>query len=170
MPWPPRFCADCGSPLESPGTGHASSCRTCGVVHYRNAKPCAGVLIERSGRVLLARRAVEPRLGAWDVVGGFLKPDESPQAAARREALEETGMQVVVGELLGMYVDRYGEHPGSDFTLNLYFRARCAAGDPVARSDVRELRWFAEGELPPVMAFAHQRELLSVWRRRVGGA
>ena len=167
MPWPPRFCADCGSPLETEGTSRAAVCASCGVVHYRNAKPCAGVLIQRGGRVLLARRAVEPRLGAWDVIGGFVRPDESPQAAARREAHEETGLRVELGELLGIYVDRYGAHPGADYTLNLYFLAGCRQGEPVASSDVSELSWFEPGQLPRAMAFSHQHELLDVWRQKI---
>lgn len=140
------------------------ACPRCGAIQYRNAKPCAGVLLEREGKVLLARRGIEPRLGAWDVVGGFVKPHELPAETARRETLEETGLDVQLGELFGMYLDRYGDDEGDDITLNLYYLATAPAGEPVAASDVAELRWFGPDELPEVLAFEHERHLLAAWR------
>ena len=166
MTWPPSYCSDCGGRLPPAVDGESAiRCRACGAWLYRNAKPCAGVLIEREGRVLLARRGVEPRKGAWDVVGGFVRPEEHPAQAAIREAMEETGLDVVLREVVGMFVDRYGDGPGSDFTLNIYFRASAVAGEPAADSDVTELRWFAAGELPAAMAFDHETEVLAAWRR-----
>lgn len=140
------------------------ACPRCGATQYRNAKPCAGVLLEREGKVLLARRGIEPRLGTWDVVGGFVKPDELPAETARRETLEETGLDVQLGELFGMYLDRYGDDEGDDITLNLYYLATAPAGEPVAASDVAELRWFGPDELPEALAFEHEHRLLAAWR------
>jgi 8-oxo-dGTP diphosphatase len=130
-----------------------------------NAKPCAGALIERDGRVLLGRRAGEPRQGNWDVIGGFLEPQEHPAEAAVREALEETGLEVSLGELFGIYIDTYGDD--NLYTFNVYYRALAPTGDPRPTSDVSELRWFAPAELPADLAFPHENELLSLWARYV---
>ncbi|MFN2114511.1 MAG: NUDIX hydrolase [Anaerolineae bacterium] len=164
MPWPLRYCPSCGAPLE-PTSLSRQQCCACGDVHYRNAKPCAGALITRGdGSLLLARRAVEPHRGAWDVVGGFVHPDEVPAAAAAREVLEETGLAVRIGEMVGVFVDQYGETAGADYTLNVYYLAEVDDSvEPVPTSDVSELRWFAPGELPTEMAFPHERQVLDAW-------
>jgi ADP-ribose pyrophosphatase YjhB (NUDIX family) len=163
--WPFRFCPNCGQPLDPPSGRHEQHCHACGDTQYHNAKPCAGVLITRDGRVLLARRAHEPHQGTWDVVGGFLHPHEHPENGARREAKEETGLDIRLGDLLAVYMDRYGDN--GDCTLNLYYIAEAPAGDVVAASDASELRWFSPDELPTDVAFEHQIELLEKWTRHV---
>ena len=97
--------------------------------------------------MLLARRAVEPELGKWDLPGGFLEEGEEPLAGLRRELREETGLEVEPLSFLGAWVDTYGDGEGAIATLNLYWLAR-AAGEPHAADDVAELRWFAADELP----------------------
>ncbi len=198
MAWPPRFCESCGARVS--GTRVAESrvrdrhsgevdeplplyttCPGCGALRWRNAKPCAGVLIERDGAVLLARRGVPPRRDHWDVVGGFLRPDEHPEDGARREALEETGLHVQLNGLLGIWIDRYddGTHPAAGdpagpsydglFTLNIYYRARIAPGTvPRAADDVSELRFFRPDQWPTDLAFKHEHALLEAWTRHVG--
>lgn len=162
---PFRFCPYCAAALE-PIAGDpnlAARCRQCGAMHFRNAKPCVGALIERAGKLLLARRGVAPYQGEWDVVGGFLNVDEDPIAGARREALEETGLEVEVGPFLGAWIDRYGAD--GDYTLNLHYLAYAGPGEPVAQDDVAELRWFAPDEVPGDIAFENGRLAAAAWQR-----
>jgi ADP-ribose pyrophosphatase YjhB (NUDIX family) len=168
MRWPPRFCPDCGAPLPAPvpTQPHFVACAACDGRHWRNAKPCAGVLVVRDGRVLLGRRAAAPRAGLWDVIGGFLEPDEDPASGALREAREETGLALRLKRLVGMFPDTYGDD--GTYTLNIYFEAEPLAGEPVAASDVTELRWFAPDQLPDEMAFPHELDLLARWREMAG--
>ena len=74
-------CATCGAflPREPP-----VACPACGAQHWRNAKPCAGALVMRDGRLLLVRRSMDPWLGWWDIPGGFCEEDEHPILAAAR--------------------------------------------------------------------------------------
>jgi ADP-ribose pyrophosphatase YjhB (NUDIX family) len=99
-------------------------------------------------------------------VGGFVEPGETPAETALREAFEETGLQVRLGELLCIERDLYQSGAGiPDVTLNVYYRAQALDGVPVPASDVAELAWFPEDELPGEMAFPHEMAVLSHWRR-----
>ena len=162
----PRFCSNCAAPLPSPPP---VTCRACDTSHWLDAKPCAGALVARRGRVMLVRRAHEPWRGAWDIPGGFCGPREHPAVAAAREVREETGLTVRVGSVLGMWIDTYAPE-GKDadkVTLNIYFHAT-PEGAAVERTDpneVAEIRWFAPDELPADLAFPdHVPAVLRAWR------
>lgn len=162
-----RFCPRCAAELPGP---RPVRCASCGAEHWRNAKPCAGALVtDASGRLLLVQRALTPWHGHWDIPGGFCEPDELPADAAVREVREETGLQVVVADLVGMWIDRYGDGDDADLTLNCYFTAHVVgATTPVV--DPREsldARWFPPGGLPGRIAFPdHARDVLETWRSR----
>jgi 8-oxo-dGTP diphosphatase len=161
-----KFCPACSSALLPPPEPHGPQrCAACGAEHFRNSKPCAGALVMRNGRVLLARRAIEPFKDYWDIPGGFLHEDEHPEDAVRREILEETGLRVRLVGLLGIYMDRYGSGDAADWTLNIYYLAEPLDDeDPRAADDASELAWFAPDELPSAMAFKHEHQVIADWR------
>ena len=102
-----KFCSTCGSPrieLRVPdGDTHARHvCAECGRVHYVNPKVVVGCLPEWEHRILLCRRAIEPRYGLWTLPAGFLEIGESVVAGAARETLEEANARVEVGELYSL--------------------------------------------------------------------
>src|SRR2546429_509388 len=84
--------------------------------------PDTGVLVEQEGRVLLVRRRNEPGRGRWCLPCGFEDADESPEQAARREAREEAGLELVLDEVLGIY--HYTDDPRGAGIL-VVFRAHC---------------------------------------------
>jgi 8-oxo-dGTP diphosphatase len=162
------YCSECGVVLAS----HPPVvCVACGAEHWRNAKPCAGALVVRAGRVLLIRRAIEPWRGMWDIPGGFCDGEEHPEQTVRRELLEETGLEVRVTRLIGMWIDRYGDAaPGRlpEVTLNIYYEAEPVDdAEPVLDpSEALDHAWFAPDGLPAEVSFpAHTHEVLAAWRR-----
>jgi 8-oxo-dGTP diphosphatase len=154
-----RLCPRCGHELGWPAPGHAE-CPGCGSRYWANSAPAVEGLLVRDGRALLARRAVEPRRGYWDVPGGFLEEGEEPLDGLRREYREETGLEVEPVEWLGTHVEPYDNY----FVLGISWLVR-GDGEPQPADDVAELRWFGPDELPDEMAFAHQDELLRRWAR-----
>jgi ADP-ribose pyrophosphatase YjhB (NUDIX family) len=154
------FCGFCGGPLGPPDD-NLQPCAACGESHYHDAKPCSAVLVlDDAGRVLLARRALDPGRGQWDTPGGFCAPDETPEDCAIRELREETGCEIELTGFLGHIVDVYGED--GDHTLNALYTARIVRGVPRPADDVDELRWFALDALPLLseLAFANTAECL----------
>jgi 8-oxo-dGTP diphosphatase len=161
-----RTCPRCEGPLANDGA-HAVCRGACRSTYYANSAPCVSALVEDSaGRVLLAKRAVEPFLGFWDPPGGFLEEGEHPVDGLRRELLEETGIAAEPDRFVGAWMDTYGDAPDAAATLNLYWTVRLADGEPVAADDVAELRWFAAHELPSddELAFTTVRNALAAWR------
>lgn len=110
--------------------------------------PCVGAVVrDDQKRLLLVRRGTEPGRGQWSVPGGRVEPGESGPQAAAREVLEETGLQVVVGALVGV-VERAG--PGGVTYVIEDFHAVPAPGTeigPTAGDDADEARWFTDAEV-----------------------
>jgi ADP-ribose pyrophosphatase YjhB (NUDIX family) len=134
-------------------------CPACGWIHWGNAKPCAGALVLRNGKVLLIRRTIEPFKGYWDIPGGFCEADEHPAQTAIREVNEETGLEIELTGLLGLWLDEYA---GST-TLNIYYLARPLSYRLHAGDDANGAAWFAPGVLPRRIAFANGRLALDAW-------
>jgi 8-oxo-dGTP diphosphatase len=104
----------------------------------------SAVLVADSGRVLLGRRAKDPNRGKWVLPGGKVRPFESIADAARREALEETGLEIEIERVLGVreIIDDPNEH-----RLIVYSTAHPIGGGLRADSDLDDVRWFSRGEL-----------------------
>lgn len=160
-----RYCPDCGFQLQPPEVPSerlvSQVCAHCGGVHFRNAKPCAGALVVKDGKVLLGRRAVDPARGYWDIPGGFLNPWEHPADGAVREVAEETGLRVRPVQLLTVVIDTYADR---DYTLNTYYIAEVIGGQESPADDLAELCWFGPAELPDGYAFTHCSQVLAAWQ------
>lgn len=131
------------SRLIPPGDEHARrTCDLCGFVDYENPKVVVGSVVRHEGRILLCRRAIEPRAGFWTIPAGYLELNESPQDGARREAREEAGASLVIGALLAVYsVTRLSQ-------VQLIYRATLADARVEAGPESLEVRLFAPDEIP----------------------
>lgn len=145
-----RFCPRCAAPL--PGAP-PTRCAACGYALFVNPRPSGGVVVVRDGDFLVVRRATEPRAGLWELPGGFCDGWEHPADAAVREAREELGVEVVLGEPVGSYLASY-EYQGETVpVLDAFWLAEIVSGE--IRLDPREAsecRW-APLDDPPPLAF-----------------
>jgi ADP-ribose pyrophosphatase YjhB (NUDIX family) len=109
-----------------------------------------GAVIVGDGRVLLIQRGQAPLLGEWSLPGGVLECGESLREAAVREAREETGLDVEVGEMLGVYerVIRSEDGRVRYHYVLIDFLCHVAGGELKAASDAAEVGWFTREQLP----------------------
>ena len=93
-----KFCSNCAAPVVKrvpPGDSVPLwVCDACGEIHYQNPKLVVGAVPEWDGRLLLCRRAIEPRYGYWTLPAGYMENDETAGQAALRETLEEAGARI----------------------------------------------------------------------------
>lgn len=138
-------------------------CQECGFIFYCNPKVAAGALVEKAGQVLLARRGIPPGRGLWCLPSGFVECDESPEEAAVREVKEETGLEVALDGLLGIYT--YWDDPRGPGILILY-RGHVVGGELSPSHEVTEVAFFSPHSLPTDIAFAGHQRVLAEWRSR----
>ncbi len=138
-------------------------CRACGFIHYLNPTPAVGVLLARAGRLLLVRRKYPPYAGLWSMPAGFMEYGESPEQCAAREALEETGLRVRLGGLVGVYSGR--DDPRTHAILIVY-RGTSFSGRPRAGDDASEIGWFPLDELPRLAFRAHRQAIRDLLKRK----
>ena len=142
-----RFCPRCQADLTR--LDGREECAACGFVRYANPLlAVAALVVDADQRLLLGRRAFEPDAGMWDTIGGFVDEEEDVLEALHREVLEETGLEVEVGDFVGAFSDRYGSGDDAPTALNLVFEARVLRGEPRPADDVSELAWFTREALP----------------------
>ena len=163
-----RFCPLCGGAMELrtviPDNKRLKACTQCGFVHFPQPKLVAGCLIVDDGRALLLRRGNQPRRGKWTFPGGYVDWGETMQTAAQRETLEEVGMHVQVGEVLGIYADP--AHPSPIIAVYL---AAPGIDPPQKTHEAIEVRYFQPGELPwKDIAFHTTEAALRDWVKRLG--
>lgn len=140
-------------------------CTSCDRVVYVNPIPASCQVVFEGDRVLLVKRAVEPKRGMWCLPGGFVEWGENPEETARRELVEETGIVADDLALAGVYGSMSGERR---HVLLVAYLVTAWHGDPVAGDDAEDVGWFASGSMPPLAFEAHEQALADA-RELVGG-
>jgi 8-oxo-dGTP diphosphatase len=155
-----NYCPRCGHALvDKEAFGRARRfCPACDHIVFRDHKVAAGVLVEQSDKVLLVRRRMGPRQGAWSFPAGFVEFGEEPAAAAVRECYEETGLEVRVTGLHAVI----GPEPAGAASIVIVYRARVVGGELAPGDDVDRVGFFDLDELPP-LAFRATRIALDKW-------
>lgn len=139
-----RYCSQCGDHLI---TGFVAGrqrlyCSSCGFILYRNPLPVGMAVVEHNGRLLLIRRANPPLKGYWAPPTGYVEIDESVEEATVRETQEETGLEIILGDLLGVYSEA-----GSGIVLIAY-NGRVREGQLRAGEEALDVSFFAPGKIP----------------------
>lgn len=141
-----RYCPMCGQELvtKRPQADNRlrQMCEHCGFIRYVNPLPIVGTVPILDGKVLLCRRAIEPRKGFWTLPAGFMEGYETLKEGAARETLEETGEEVKVGELLTII-----DVPDAN-QVHFFFRAELQDINGVPGEETLEQRLFSEEEIP----------------------
>lgn len=142
-----NHCSNCGTRLEhGPVPGEERdrlSCPSCGHITYVNPRIVSTAFpITDAGEVVLLRRGFEPGRGWWAQPGGFLEIDETPTEGAIRETLEETGLVVEPGEILGLYARLEAA------VVVLAYEARVVGGEARPSPEALEIRAFAPDAIP----------------------
>ncbi|MFA6119782.1 MAG: NUDIX hydrolase [Sideroxydans sp.] len=142
-----KYCAECGSPVElripQDDSRERYICTTCDTIHYQNPRNIVGCIpVWKDGRILLCRRAIEPRHGLWTLPAGFMENGETTEEGAARETLEEANARVKIHELYAMFNLSYINQ------VQLLYRATLLDLDFSPGVESLEVRLFAEEEIP----------------------
>ncbi|MDN8492668.1 NUDIX hydrolase, partial [Acinetobacter baumannii] len=140
------FCVACGHKTEQkiPLGDHKVRrvCTHCGNIHYENPKVICGALALWEDKVLLCRRAIEPRYGLWTLPAGYMELFETMEQGAARETREEAEAEIEIEQLYCMYnIPRIGQ-------IYVLFKAQLKDGIFGAGEESIECRLFEEHEIP----------------------
>ena len=141
-----NFCPRCGGLLEDrevkAGEPSRLVCCECCFVFYQGPKLVAAAIFELDRGIVLIQRAIEPGYGKWTFPGGFVERGERAEAAAEREALEESGVEIEVTNIVGLYTYE-GQIPAI-----AVFAARAIGGKPTPLDETLAVRSFPHDNLP----------------------
>ena len=161
-----NYCTRCGDALQF-GTIEGEdrdrlACASCGFIAYVNPRLVVTTIpVNDAGEIVLLRRGIEPGLGSWAQPGGFLEVDETVTEAAIRETLEETGLIVEPGEIVGLYSRLEAA------VVVIAFEARVVGGDYRLNPEALEIRAFSPDAIPwHGIAFKTTHWAIRDWVRR----
>jgi 8-oxo-dGTP diphosphatase len=158
-----KFCPQCGTPLEIRFLhGHdRPACPACAFVYYAGPKVAVGVVISQEGQILLNRRAIDPGKGRWSFPSGYVDLGESTASAAVREVKEETGYDVELRGLVGVY------STASRPVVFVVYAGDVIGGALMPNDEVEEIASFATDDLP-TLAFEHDPQIVRDWQSWAG--
>lgn len=141
-----KYCSHCGAPvthrIPSGDNRPRYICDACGAIHYQNPRMVVGCLPEWEDKVLLCRRAIEPRHGFWTLPAGFMENGETTAEGALRETLEEAGARCEISGLYSLF-----NVPDID-QVYLLFRARLLDLDFAPGEESLDVALFSESDIP----------------------
>ncbi len=164
------FCPRCAARLEwreveYPDVLHPV-CTKCGFILWQNVKPSVDALIVRGEvphiEVLLGRQSAARANGRWGTPGGFLNAGDRIEAALIRECRREMGIEVAVGELVGVFEGMFYDIP----MVDLIYACTIVSGEPRALDLIDEVRWFSLDDLPE-LALDIERDAIDALRRKL---
>jgi ADP-ribose pyrophosphatase YjhB (NUDIX family) len=141
-----NYCSHCGAPVEfripQGDSLPRHVCPVCATIHYQNPKLVVGSIVEWQNKILLCRRAIEPRYGFWTLPAGFMENGESTTEAAVRETSEEACARIEIDELFALV------NLPSISQVHLFYRGKLLDTDFAAGVESLETVLFSEAEIP----------------------
>lgn len=117
-------------------------CENCDTIHYQNPLIVVGCLIEHEGKILLAKRGIEPRKGFWNLPAGFMENGETAEEGALREVEEETGMSVTIDRLHSVFSVVHANQ------VYLIFKATASSNEYTLTPESVEIEFFEPESIP----------------------
>lgn len=157
-----RFCPMCGTGLEHQHRlGKIRPvCPSCGHIVFFDPKVAVVIVIERAGKILLVKRAVDPGKGRWAFPAGFVDAGEDPKDAACREIHEETGVDIEIDRLIDVFARSADD--GGTADILIAYSAHIIGGTLHPDDDAEEVDWFTAPDLPDLV-FATTKILVQRW-------
>ena len=157
-----KYCSSCGAQvalrIPSGDSLPRFICTACHTIHYENPKMVVGSIPAWEDKILMCRRAIEPRYGFWTLPAGFMENHESTEQAAVRETQEEAHAEIEIGPLYTVWSIPHISQ------VHLFFRSRLLNLDFKAGSESLEVALFREAEMPwEQLAFASVRDTLKLY-------
>lgn len=141
-----RYCNSCGATvtrlIPAGDTMLRHVCSLCGHIHYENPRMIVGCIAEWSGKILLCRRAIEPRKGFWTLPAGFMENGETTAQAAKRETLEESGATVEIDQAFAMF------SMAEINQVHLFYRGKLSSPSYAAGEESLEVALFLPEDIP----------------------
>lgn len=141
-----KYCSSCGGEINlnipKGDNRERHVCAECGDIHYQNPNIVVGCVAQWEGKIMLCKRAIEPRYGYWTLPAGFLENHESTECGAAREVKEEACAEVLVGDLLTIYSLPHISQ------IHLMYLAEMVNGEFAAGEESLEVKMVAEEEVP----------------------
>jgi 8-oxo-dGTP diphosphatase len=157
------FCHSCSAKLVTKiiDDKRRKHCEKCGFTFWNNPKPVVSVLIQRNGKILMLQRANEPFKDYWVLPGGFMCFEETAEEAVKRETKEETGLDVKIERIIGIYRidnDPRGMH------VDIIYKGKADGKIKLSQEDGK-YNYFAKNSLPEHIAYKH-RTAIEDWIKK----
>ena len=141
-----KFCPNCGSAVEQKipknDTLPRYVCTSCEMIHYQNPRVVVCCIAEWQQKILLCRRAIQPRYGLWTVPGGFLENKETTSQAAVRETWEEANAKIELGPVFALLnVPHISQ-------VHVFYRAQLQSATYSSGNESLDVALFDEEKIP----------------------
>lgn len=141
-----KFCSNCAQKVDYQAVegDHRLRfvCNHCMTIHYQNPRIIVGCVPVWEDKVLLCRRGIEPQLGFWNLPGGFYEIGESLETGAMREAMEEAGLSMKIGRMLGIYSVLHAAQ------VHIHYEGILDHDKFCLTPESTEIKFFSENEIP----------------------
>ncbi len=153
------YCSRCSGILKAKVIDGVKrpACSHCGKIIYHDPKVSAVAVVERDGKVLMVKRALDPGIGLWSLPGGYVDRGEVVERAVEREVAEETSLDIKATDLLAV-----SSEEGSEVIL-ISYDSQLVGGEPKGGPEVSDVSFFESSDLPP-LAFPRDRQILKTWK------
>ena len=154
-----KYCHQCGHALKDKEFegGVRPTCPSCGFVVFLDPKVAVVVLLSMDDKLVLIKRGTIPHIGKWSFPGGYVDRGEPVEVAARREVKEETGLDVELRGLVGLYSAE------ADPVILAVYSGDAVGGKLAAGFDTQDVAQFDLADLPE-LAFRRDEQILDDWR------